>query len=97
MAMALQSWFESIGVAPRIVGEFDDSALVNAFAQGGHGVMATPTIVEKEVCKQYGLAKIGREESIREEYYIITAERRINHPAITSLTLGARQWLTKPS
>ena len=37
------------GITPRIVGEFDDSALVKSFVQGGAGVFAAPSAIESEI------------------------------------------------
>lgn len=89
MATNLDSWFESINVIPRIVGEFDDSALLNAFGQGGHGIVVCPTVNEAEVCNQHGLEVLGRTEEVRESYYAITTERRTRHPGIVAVIEGA--------
>lgn len=87
---ALDGWFEQQGIAPRIVGEFDDSALVNVFGQAGAGVFAAPSAIGGETRRQYGVQAIGRTAQLRAHFYAITAERRIKHPAIVAITEAAR-------
>ncbi|MEH6626884.1 MAG: transcriptional activator NhaR [Motiliproteus sp.] len=89
----LLQWFDSNRIHPRIVGEFDDSALMKAFGQAGTGVFIAPTAIEAEVENQYGVVAIGRTETIREQFYAISIERRISHPAVAVITETAREWL----
>lgn len=90
---ALEHWFESEGIRPRVVAEFEDSALLKVFGQQGMGLFATPTIVETEVQRQYGVDIIGRIESIRERFYAITVNRRLSHPAVVAMSETAQQVL----
>ena len=86
----LDAWFETQGVRPLVVGEFDDSALLEAFGRRGRGFFAVPTVIEPEVCEQMGLVSIGRTDDVREKYYAITVERRLRHPAVVALADVAR-------
>jgi LysR family transcriptional activator of nhaA len=88
---ALMQWFEQAGVNPRIAGEFDDSALMKAFGQAGVGVFSAPTVIEQEVQQQYDVKIIGRTLEIRERFYVITAERKLKHPAVVAVSQAARQ------
>ena len=90
---ALEQWFEKQRIRPRIIGEFDDSTLIKVFGQAGTGVFAAPSIIESSVRKQYGVAVIGRMESVRERFYAISAERRLKHPGIIAITESARREL----
>ena len=85
----LEQWFESQQVRPRIVGEFDDGALLKAFGQGGAGLFVAPTAIADYVCRQYGVRTMGRIDSVTEELYAITTERRIRHPATTAVCQAA--------
>lgn len=78
---ALEHWFEDQRVSPRIVGEFDDGALLKAFGQGGAGLFVAPSALSDYLCRQYSVRAIGRIESIKEQLYAITTERRMHHPA----------------
>jgi len=86
---ALEHWFEAQRVAPRIVGEFDDSALLKAFGQGGAGLFVAPTAIAGYVCGQYGVQAVGRIESVVERLYAISTERRIQHPAAVAVSQAA--------
>jgi LysR family transcriptional activator of nhaA len=81
----LESWFEARGVKPQVVGEFDDGALLKAFGARGMGIFAAPTLIEKEVCAQYGVAVVGRTEEVRERFHALTVERRLRHPAVVAM------------
>lgn len=86
---ALEQWFDAQGVRPRIVGEFDDSALLKAFGQGGAGLFVAPTAIAEYVCRQYDVRAIGRIESVAEQLYAITTERRMQHPAALAVSQAA--------
>jgi LysR family transcriptional activator of nhaA len=87
---SLDHWFESIGVRPHFVAEFDDSGLLKSFGQGGEGIFGAPSVVEAGVRKQYGVHVVGRTEEVIERFYAITVERRIKHPAAVVISESAR-------
>ncbi len=91
---ALEQWFEAQRVHPRIVGEFDDGALLNTFGQGGAGLFVAPTAIADRVCRQYDVRPVGRIDSVIEKLYAITTERRIQHPAAVVVSqAGTREML----
>jgi len=92
LRQALDPWFEARGVKPQVVGEFDDGALLKAFGARGMGLFVAPTLIEKEVCAQYGVAAVGRTEEVRERFHAITVERRLRHPAVAAIarSIGER-------
>ena len=90
---SLEQWFDSQGVRPSAVAEFDDSALLKVFGQAGAGVFAAPTVIEKEVRQQYGVRVVGRPESVRERFYAISVERKVKHPAVVAIAQAAREKL----
>ena len=73
-----------------MAGEFVDSALMKAFGESGHAVFPAPTAIEREVCRHYRVAVVGRAPSVRERYYAISAERRLKHPGVLAITATAR-------
>lgn len=89
----LLKWFNKNHIHPRIVGEFDDSALMKAFGQAGTGVFIAPTPIAAEVEKQYGVVTIGQTNEVQEQFYAISVERKISHPAVVAITKTAREWL----
>jgi len=86
----LEVWFERHEVRPYVVAEFEDRALMKAFGERGAGVFTSPTAVEQDVLDKYGVAVVGRTEEISERFYVISAERRIKHPAVSAITEAAR-------
>jgi LysR family transcriptional activator of nhaA len=89
----LLHWLESSGVHPRVVGEFDDGAMMNTFGQTGAGVFFAPTAIAAQVCDQYRVVTLGRIDSVVEQVYAITTERRLSHPATIAVSNVARALL----
>lgn len=87
----LDRWLEMLNVRPRIVGEFDDSALMKVFGQHGEGIFASPSIVSKEVREHYDVHVVGRTDEVKERFYAITVERRIKHPAVALISEVAQR------
>jgi LysR family transcriptional activator of nhaA len=86
----LDDWFEAHAIFPRIVGEFDDSALLKAFGEAGAGVFAGPTVIAEEICRMYRMAVIGETDEIKERFYAISPERRLRHSSVVLITDTAR-------
>ncbi len=86
----LNAWFEKHGITPLIVGEFDDSALIKTFGQGGLGIFVAPRAIETQICAQYDVVTLGQTEEMRARFYAISTERRIKHPAVVAITEQAR-------
>ncbi len=91
MRPRLIQWFEGQDLYPRIVGEFDDSALLKAFGQAGAGLFAAPTAIADYVCNQYTVQAVGRIEAVTEQLYAITTERRLLHPAIVAIVQATQR------
>jgi len=88
---ALEQWFNSQDIHPRVVAEFDDSALAKDFGREGMGVFAAPTVIEAEVRQQYRVGVVGRSEAVRQQFYAISVERKIRHPAVAAVCEAARK------
>jgi len=93
MRARLERWCEANQLRPRVVGEFDDSALMKAFGQRGAGVFIGPTILEAEIKTQYGVKVLGRTGDIVEEFFAISVERRVTHPCVVAIAGAAREGL----
>ncbi|MDO8958664.1 MAG: transcriptional activator NhaR [Rhodocyclaceae bacterium] len=87
----LIQWLEANALRPRIVGEFDDSALMKSFGQAGVGLFVAPTAIAASVCEQYQVTALGRIDAVVEQLYAITTERRLTHPAIVATAAAARR------
>lgn len=90
---SLDRWFDSKGIRPAIVGEFEDSALLKVFGQAGAGLFPTASVIEEDVKRQYGVRVVGRLDGVVEQFYAISAERRVKHPGVTAIVEAARDKL----
>jgi LysR family transcriptional activator of nhaA len=88
---SLEQWFSAQDIRPTIVAELDDSALAKDFGMAGMGVFAAPTVIEREVLRQYRVKVVGRSEAVRQQFYAISVERKLKHPAVVAICNAARQ------
>jgi LysR family transcriptional activator of nhaA len=87
MRIALDTWFDKQGVRPKIVGEFEDATFMMVGASfGALGFTITPTAVSGDALKHYGLKVIAEVEECGNDFYAITAERRLKHPVVAAIT-----------
>ncbi|WP_219702716.1 transcriptional activator NhaR [Marinomonas lutimaris] len=89
----LLQWLEKHHTHPKIMGEFDDRALMKTFGQAGAGVFIVPSAIANEVAKQFKVEIIGSTEEIREQFFVIATEQRLSNPAIVAITDAAKGWL----
>lgn len=87
----IDRWLETEGVRPRIVGEFEDSALLNTFGREGLGIFPAPLALAEQVEAQLDATVIGPMSGVTEHIYAISNERRIRHPAIEVLCAAAHE------
>lgn len=81
----LDQWFERQGLRPRIAGEFEDSALLAAFGRSGMGAFPASSWSQEELLKEPGMRLLGSTPELQEHFYLISAERRIQHPLVQRL------------
>ncbi|QTN26414.1 transcriptional activator NhaR [Rhodoferax sp. AJA081-3] len=86
----LEGWLTRHQIHPRIIGEFDDGALMNAFGREGRGAFMAPTVMEHETVEQFGVEVIGRTDELVDEFFAVSVERRITHPCVVAITDAAR-------
>jgi LysR family transcriptional activator of nhaA len=89
----LMRWFDIHQIRPRIVGEFDDSALMQAFGQAGTGIFIAPSVMADEVQRAHGVIVIGETDEVTEQFYAISMERRLTHPAVVAINDAAQKEL----
>ena len=89
MRMALEAWFDKKGIRPHLVGEFEDSALMEVCSAGGRGFTVVHTVIDRAALKHYSLRVIAKVKECGSEFYAITAERLVKHPAAIAITQHA--------
>lgn len=90
----LERWFETVGVAPLIVAEFEDTALLKVFGQEGLGCFPAPRAIAGDLVKTYGVREFGV-TTVKERYYAITFERRIKNAAALAVLATAKSALAE--
>lgn len=86
----LDFWFESKQIRPVVLGEFEDYALLRAFGESGAGVFPLPSVVEAQIRRQKRLRTIGVTNDVRTQFYAISAERKLQHPAVVAIRDAAK-------
>lgn len=89
----VDQWLVHHQLHPTVVGEFDDSATLKAFGQDGYGIFPGVTAMEREICRQYRVQAMGQLDSLKQQFYAITVERRLKHPAVLAIVQAARREL----
>ncbi len=78
----LTNWLNSQALEVQILGEFDDAALMKAFGRFHNAIFVAPTLYADDDTELENVVELGKIDSIKEEYYVIFAERMIQHPAV---------------
>ena len=89
----LRAWFQARSLHPRVVGEFDDSALAKEFGRHGAGIFVGPTVLSNAIEKQFSVKTLGVTAEVVDEFFAISVERRITHPCVVAITQSARNEL----
>lgn len=90
LRVALEKWFESEGVRPRLIAHFEDIALLSACGEHGWGFFASYSVIDEEMMRVHRVEKIGQMPSYRAQFYAISVERRLTNPAVLAVTKTAR-------
>ena len=86
MGRKISQWFDQQGIRVNILGEFDDVALMKAFARYHKDVIfLAPNLYISEIGQELSSQLIANVNELKEEYYVIFAERMIQHPAVKNV------------
>jgi LysR family transcriptional activator of nhaA len=87
----IDEWFLQHRVHPDIVGEFEDNALLNTFGRRGLGLFFAPAGLAAEIAEQFQATEIGRASGVREQFFAISNDRKIKHPAVEAILAVAQK------
>jgi LysR family transcriptional activator of nhaA len=87
----IDEWFELHNVRPDVVGEFEDNALLNTFGRRGLGLYFAPAALAQDMADQFGAVLVGPVPQVREQFYAISNERKIKHPAVEAILSAGRK------
>jgi len=82
---AMDHWLSDMSMTPKVIGEFDDRALLEVFGESGLGLFPVPALIADSISKQLHVRKVGVLKDIREKFYAITVERRVTHPYVAAI------------
>ncbi len=94
---ALDQWLDQHDVRPLMVGEFEDYGLLREFARAGHGFVPVPVVQEAQFRREYGFQRIGAARPVTAQFYAISLERSVRHPAVAAVVAGARELFSSKS
>ncbi len=86
----LDQWFDGKNIVPRIIAEFEDSALLKVFGQRGLGLFFAPSVIAGEVQTQYKVNIVGKLDDVLERFYAISLDRKLKHPAVVAISEAAK-------
>ena len=81
----LDQWFETQGIVPKVVGEFQDSALLATFGSAGMGVFPAAEWVQDQLISRYDVQRIGPCTGVDEHFFAIGTEKKVMHPLVQRL------------
>ena len=87
----LNFWFETHHIRPIVVGEFEDFALLRAFGHSGAGIFPVPSVFKHKIQSEGAVRTIGSTDDVCSQFYAISAERKIQHPAVVAICNAAKR------
>ncbi len=82
---AIDQWLDRNGVRPVLVAELEDYALLREFAAAGTGVAPVPDVLRDQLRRESGLVTVGAINGVETDYYMISTERELRHPAAAAI------------
>ncbi len=90
---SMDTWFSKNKIQPHVVAEFDDLALLKVAGEHSLGIIPIPDSVRDEAMRHYNVECLGTADGVVERFYVVSADRQIEHPAIVAIVSGAREFL----
>lgn len=87
---SVEEWFDRQNFSPNIIAEIEDSALLKLFAAEGIGLAPVASTVLEDLEAHYKLFPVGNLDDVSIQFYAISVERKVSHPAVRAITEAAR-------
>ena len=81
----IDHWFEQRAMRPRVVGEFEDSALLKTFGASGMGIFPACEWVHDDLLAHYPVQRLGPCEGVTDHFFAIGTEKKVQHPLVQRL------------
>jgi LysR family transcriptional regulator, transcriptional activator of nhaA len=86
----LEHWFDLHQIRPRVVAEVEDTALLTDLGAQGLGFVPLYSAVLDEIARSSRFRRMGTAKGLHMEIFAITAQRRLQHPAVVAMTMKSR-------
>ena len=86
----MDQWFRDVSVKPNVRGEFADSAMLKIAGRHGLGLFPIPARILEDVSAIYGLLSVGTAAGDMEQFYAVSVERKLKHPAVLAIASSAK-------
>lgn len=86
----IDRWSQANGLRLRVVGEFEDSALLAVFAARGMGAFPVSRLGADDVGLMRGARLLGRCDDLHEEIHAIRSRRGQHHPLVQRVMAAAK-------
>lgn len=83
--LQVDRFFEEHGRRCRLMGEFEDSALMKSFSELGAGLFPAPMALAEDLERQHGAALLGSLGNAAVSYFAVTVERYLEHPGVAAV------------
>lgn len=81
----IDHWFEQLAIRPRVVGEFEDSALLSTFGASGMGIFPAAEWAHEDLLAHYAVQRLGACDGVSEHFFAIGTEKKVQHPLVQRL------------
>lgn len=81
----LDKWFVQHAIRPRIVGEFEDGALLKTFGASGMGVFPAAQWAHDDLLAHYAVERLGSCDGVTQHFFAIGTEKKVQHPLVLRL------------
>lgn len=82
---AMDQWFRDLSLTPMVRGEFADSAMLKIAGRHGMGLFPVAARILDDVTSIYGLQLVGTAAGVTEQFYAVSVERKLRHPAVIAI------------
>lgn len=87
---AVDERLAKLKIEPLVVAELEDSALMQVFGGDGRGAFPAPAVIGEHLRRQYGVRPIGELSGVRERFYAVSVERKLENPSVAAICETAR-------
>jgi LysR family transcriptional activator of nhaA len=93
LRQSLDQWFRANKIEPDMVGEVEYVLMLKFLGQHGRGIFAAPSVVSPPICEHCEVVVLGELPEVRERFYVISVERRLQHQSVVAFSEAARNRL----